>query len=148
MIDDGPERFRLLALADELKLGERVRVLGRLGRRAVAEAMQRCTIFALPSRDEAMGCVYLEAMATAKPIIACRHQGIEEIVRHGENGWLIQPGNLEEMVEALSILLKDRALRKRIGTHARKTITEGLTLRHHAEHLNRVYRECLGGVGR
>jgi teichuronic acid biosynthesis glycosyltransferase TuaC len=144
IIDDGPERSRLVALSHELKIAERVEVRGRQSRRAVAEAMQRCIVFALPSQDEAMGCVYLEAMATAKPIIGCRHQGIEEIVRHGENGWLIQPGNLQEMVAAVIVLLKNNALRKRIGLEARQTIVEGLTLQHQAARLNRLYRECLG----
>lgn len=143
IIDDGPERSHLVALAHELKIAERVKFHGRQNRQFVAEAMKRCTIFALPSRDEAMGCVYLEAMATAKPIIGSRGQGIEEIVRHGENGWLIQPDNLQEMAQALDILLENAPLRKQIGKEARKTIIERLTLQHQAARLSQLYRECL-----
>lgn len=143
MIDDGPERSRLQALARELKIAERVEFLERQSRGVVAEAMQQCSVFALPSRDEAMGCVYLEAMASGKPIIGCRGQGIEDIIRHGENGWLIQPDNLDDLTRALSALLKDDALRKRIGLEARKTIIDGLTLDHQRAHLNQLYRECL-----
>jgi glycosyltransferase involved in cell wall biosynthesis len=106
--------------------------------------MKRCTIFALPSTDEAMGCVYLEAMATARPVIGCRGQGIEEIVRHGENGMLIEPDNLQEMVKALDTLLPNAPLRKQMGIKARQTITEGLTLQHQAERLSTLYRQCLG----
>ena len=144
IVDDGPERPRLVALSHELKIAERVEFFSRQSRQAVAEAMRRCTFFALPSRDEAMGCVYLEAMATGKPIIGCRQQGIEEIVHHGENGWLIQPGNLQEMVQAITVLLKNSPLRKRIGLEARKTIVGGLTLKHQAARLNRLYRESVG----
>ena len=144
IIDDGPERSHLAALAQELNIAERVRFFGRQPQQFVAEAMQRCTIFALPSRDEAMGCVYLEAMATAKPIIGCHQQGIEEIVRHGESGWLIQPDNLEEMIKALDILLANPPLRKQMGREARQTIIEGLTLQHQAARLSQLYRECLG----
>lgn len=143
IVDDGPQRSHLAALACELKIAERVKFLGRHNRRFVAEAMKRCTIFALPSHDEAMGCVYLEAMATAKPIIGCRQQGIEEIVRHGENGWLIQPDNLQEMVQALDILLENAPLRKQMGMEARKTTAEKLTLRQQAASLSQTYRECL-----
>lgn len=143
IIDDGPERSHLAALADELEIAESVKFLGRQNRGFVAEAMKRCTIFALPSRDEAMGCVYLEAMATAKPIIGCLEQGIEEIVRHGENGWLIQPDNLQEMVNALDTLLADASLRKQLGQKARQTTVESLTLQHQAARLNQLYRECL-----
>ncbi|HEV2827544.1 MAG TPA: glycosyltransferase [Pyrinomonadaceae bacterium] len=148
IIDDGPERSRLVALSHELKIAERVEVVGRQSRRAVAEAMQRCSVFALPSQDEAMGCVYLEAMATGKPIIGCRHQGIEEIVRHGENGWLIQPGNVQELAQAIAVLLRNKALRKEIGLEARRTIIGGLTLKHQAARLNRLYRECLSSADR
>lgn len=144
VVDDGPERSHLVALAHELKIAERVKFSGRHNRQFVADAMKRCTIFALPSRDEAMGCVYLEAMATAKPIIGCRQQGIEEIVRHGENGWLIQPDNLQEMVKSLDILLENAPLRKQMGMEARKTTIEKLTLQHQAASLNQLYRECLG----
>jgi glycosyltransferase involved in cell wall biosynthesis len=144
IIDDGPQRSHLAALAQELGIAERVKFHGRQNRRFVAEAMKRCTIFALPSTDEAMGCVYLEAMATAKPIIGCRGQGIEEIVHHGENGRLIQPDNLQEMVQALDILLANAPLRERMGMKARQTITEGLTLQHQAARLSALYRECLG----
>jgi teichuronic acid biosynthesis glycosyltransferase TuaC len=147
IIDDGPERSHLMALARELEIAERVSFSGRQNRQFVADAMKRCTIFALPSHDEAMGCVYLEAMATARPIIGCRQQGIEEIVRHGENGWLIQPGNLQEMVTALDILLENASLRKRLGSEARKTTVESLTLQHQAARLNQLYRECLGLAG-
>src|ERR1051325_536741 len=144
IIDDGPEHSHLLAPARELKIAEKVKFFGRQSRSFVAEAMKRCTIFALPSRDEAMGCVYLEAMATARPIIGCRQQGIEEIVRHGESGWLIRPDNLREMVVALDTLLANVPLRKQMGTKARQTIVEELTLQHQAARLNSLYRECLG----
>jgi glycosyltransferase involved in cell wall biosynthesis len=147
IMDDGPQRSHLATLAEELKIAERVEFLGRQNRQAVAEAMKRCTIFALPSRDEAMGCVYLEAMATARPIIGCRQQGIEEIVRHGENGWLIQPDNLNEMVKALDTLLENPPLRKQMGIEARKTTVENLTLDQQAARLSQTYRQCLELAG-
>ena len=43
--------------------------------------MRRATVFALPSRYEGLGCVYLEAMSAGKPVIACQGQGIEEVIR-------------------------------------------------------------------
>jgi len=143
IIGDGPEQARLSALAKELGVFDKVRFLGRQSRREVAEAMKRCTVFALPSCYEALGCVYLEAMATAKPVIACRGQGVEEIIRHGENGWLVRSDNLQDMVQALSTLLGDACLRNRLGQEGRRTVVEGLTLTHQAERLSRVYRECL-----
>jgi glycosyltransferase involved in cell wall biosynthesis len=143
VIGDGPDEARLAALAQELGIRERVIFPGRTNRQGVADAMKRCSVFALPSSDEALGCVYLEAMATAKPVIACRDQGIEEIIRDGENGLLIEPDNVGQLAGALDTLLKDASARERIGERARKTTLEGLTLTDQARHLNEVYRECI-----
>jgi glycosyltransferase involved in cell wall biosynthesis len=108
----------------------------------VAEAMRQCTIFVLPSRYEGLGCVYLEAMASGKVAIGCYGQGIDEIIRHGENGWLILVDGVTELVEGLKTLVADNNLRSRIGETARKTILSGLTLSHQAEKLMSIYERA------
>ena len=120
------------ALAQDLGISDRVHFLGRRSRSEVAEAMRNCTIFALPSRYEGLGCVYLEAMASGKPAIACHGQGIDEIIQHGNNGWLIPVDGLEELVQGLQLLLGDAELRTQIGQAARQTILDKLTLAHQA----------------
>jgi glycosyltransferase involved in cell wall biosynthesis len=143
VIGDGPEYSRLQALTQELQIAERVRFLRRQPRQQVALAMRRCTVFALPSRYEGLGCVYLEAMAAGKPVIGCRGQGIAEIIQHGSNGFLVGPDNERELTLALAMLLRDEARRRNLGTAARDTILERLTLAHQAENLARIYRECV-----
>jgi teichuronic acid biosynthesis glycosyltransferase TuaC len=105
--------------------------------------MRRCALFALPSRYEGLGCVYLEAMSTEKAVIACRGQGIDEIIRHGSNGWLIDPGNLQDLIAALSVLLQNLQLRRQIGEAARRTTLQSFTSAHQAAHLATLYRECV-----
>ncbi len=143
IIGDGPELLRLQALAQELQVSGRVPFLGRQSRRQVADAMRRCTVFALPSRYEGLGCVYLEAMSAGKPVVGCREQGIAEIVRHGQNGFLVGPDNGKELTLALGMLLRDAQLRRNLGTAARDTILDRLTLEHQAESLARIYREVV-----
>ena len=143
IIGDGPERGRLQALAQQLHIGDRVRFLGRRSRQQVASAMQQCTLFALPSRYEGLGCVYLEAMASGKPVIGCRGQGIEEVVEHGTNGWLVGPDDVKELRDALSTLLSNTALRRFVASQARQTILDEFTLTHQADHLRRIYQECV-----
>ena len=142
LIGEGADRERLLALSNDLGLGEQVRFLGRRNRREVAEAMRNCTIFVLPSRNEGLGCVYLEAMACAKPVVACYGQGIDEIVQHGSNGWLIPADGLEELIQGLRTLLANAELRARIGESARQTIADRLTISHQAEALHKIYMEA------
>jgi len=142
IIGDGSERSRLQHLTRELNISERVRFLGLQSRHQVAEAMHRCTVFALPSRYEGLGCVYLEAMSAGRPVIGCRGQGIAEIIQHGSNGFLVGPDNERELTLALAILLRDEARRRALGAAARDTILERLTLAQQAESLVRIYREC------
>jgi teichuronic acid biosynthesis glycosyltransferase TuaC len=143
IIGDGPERARLQQLARELRIEDRVHFLGRRPRSEVAAAMQECALFALPSWYEGLGCVYLEAMSAERPPIACHGQGIEELIRHGENGWLIEPKNLGDLTTALQVLLSDQPLREKLGRNGRQTILQGCTLAHQAGRLLSIYRECL-----
>lgn len=142
IIGEGPERSRLEQLARELNLGNRVSFLGRRSRLQVAEAMRQGTMFVLPSRYEGLGCVYLEAMSTGKPVIGCRGQGISEIIQHGSNGFLVGPDNDRELALAIAMLLRDGNRMRSLGIAARDTILEGLTLDHQAERFLRIYREC------
>jgi glycosyltransferase involved in cell wall biosynthesis len=143
IIGEGPDRERLESLSSDLGLGDKVRFLGRRSREQVAEAMRRCKLFALPSRYEGLGCVYLEAMCCGKAVIACRGQGIEEVIESGINGWLVTPDDLQELTDALLALLRERDLRSKMGEAARDTILQGYTLEHQAHRLSDTYRECL-----
>ena len=142
VIGEGPEEKTLRERAAELGVAKNVVFRGRQDRRAVAEACRRCTIFVLPSEYEGLGCVYLEAMSSAKVAIGCTGQGIEEVIRHGETGWLIPPGARTELIAGLRTLLRDTELRTRIGAAARKQILQSFTLRHQAQRLLEIYREC------
>jgi len=143
IIGDGAERAHLEGLVLELKIADRVRFLGRQSRQQVAAAMRRCSVFALPSRYEGLGCVYLEAMSTGRPVIGCRGQGIAEIIQHGTNGFLVGPDNERELTLALGMLLRDDIRGRNLGAAARDTILERLTLAHQAEMLARIYREAI-----
>jgi teichuronic acid biosynthesis glycosyltransferase TuaC len=144
VIGDGPELQHLQDLAGQLGLEGKVRFHGRQPRQQVADAMRRCTVFALPSRYEGLGCVYLEAMACGKPVVGCRGQGIAEVIRQGSNGYLVGAGNDKELALVLGILLRDQERRDNMGRAARDTIVERFTLSQQADNLARIYRECAG----
>ncbi len=143
IIGDGSEGSRLQELARELRIADRVHFLGRRPRAEVSAAMKECALFALPSWYEGLGNVYLEAMSAERPAIACRGQGIEEVIHHGENGWLIEPENLTDLTAALHALLSDQLLREKLGRNGRQTVLQGYTLAHQASRLFSIYRESL-----
>lgn len=141
IIGEGVERVRLERLSSNLGVANKVRFRGRRSRVQTAEAMRDCRIFALPSSYEALGCVYLEAMAAARPVIGCRGQGIEEIIRHGKNGILLATGEIRELVAAITLLLDNPKLREQMGQAAQETVQSGFKLEYQAEELNRIYEE-------
>jgi len=141
IVGDGHEREHLEQLTRQLNVDDRVRFLGRKSRRELADAFRRCTLFVLPSYYEGLGCVYLEAMASERVAIGCRGQGIEEIIRHGINGWLSDPRSVGDLASGLARLLSDSNLRSTIATRGRLTILQGLTLAHQAARLVAIYGE-------
>ena len=143
IIGEGSDRARFEALARELGIAQRVQFEGRKSRAEVADAMRDCSVFVLPSRYEGLGCVYLEAMACGKPVIACRGQGIDEIIEHRKNGWLIPVDGLDELAQGLSTLLQSPDLCSRLGAAARETILNGLTLSDQAQRLAQIYGEAI-----
>jgi glycosyltransferase involved in cell wall biosynthesis len=143
IIGEGPERGNLIQLAEKLGISSQVRFLGRVGRQAVARAMQSCAVFVLPSSYEGLGCVYLEAMSCGKPAIGCFGQGIEEVIDHDENGLLVPPGNEVALSNALLAVLQDANLRHRLGTAARDRILQRHTLERQAQQLAELYREVV-----
>ncbi len=74
---------------------------------------QSAYMLVLGSENEPFGRVLVEAMACGVPVIASRGGGVPEIVRHGQDGLLVTPGNVDELAEAMERLLEDKTLRKR-----------------------------------
>jgi teichuronic acid biosynthesis glycosyltransferase TuaC len=143
IIGEGRYRAQFEGLAHELGIARQVQFVGRQSRTSVAEAMRNCSVFALPSWDEGLGCVYLEAMSSGRPVIACQGQGISEIIEHGKNGWIIPKDGLEQIAQGLTVLLGSPEVSARIGVAARQTILEKLTLSHQAERLATIYRSAI-----
>lgn len=79
-------------------------------------------IFVLPSLSEGLGVSILEAMAMGKPVIASNVGGIPEIITHGENGYLVSPGDAADLASAIICLIKNVYLRKSLGHKGRERV--------------------------
>jgi len=121
IIGDGEDKYRLLDLVLRYGLEEKVEFLGYLDNNQVIEHLKYSHIFSLPSYEEGFGVVYLEAMAAGLPVIGIQDQGISDIIRNSENGFLVQPQQVEPIVEILRLLCSDGEFRKLIGNNGRKT---------------------------
>jgi|YelNatPaOPRAMG01_1025707.scaffolds.fasta_scaffold07761_7 glycosyltransferase involved in cell wall biosynthesis len=113
---DGPLRAELAAKVQGLGLAARVRLLGH--RSDVPALLQSCDVFALPSLFEGLPLAVLEAMAAARPIVACDIAGVREAISDGETGLLVRPGHPDELARAIRTLLSDPPLSRRLGRQA------------------------------
>jgi glycosyltransferase involved in cell wall biosynthesis len=104
-------------LQNELVGHPRVHLLGV--RQDIPELLSCCDIFALASRWEGLPLAVLEAMAAGMPIVATSVGCVPEIVQHEKSGFLVHPGNQEELVTALRLLGQSATLRRKMGEEAR-----------------------------
>lgn len=115
---DGPVRAELAAKVNELALADRVLLTGRLTRDEVASLMHTAEVFVLPSRLEPFGIVVLEALKAGCPVVVSSRGGAQEIVRDGQQGFLVDPFNATAMAAAIRRLLGDAKLRRCMANEA------------------------------
>jgi len=141
---DGVEHAQLQALARNL-LGEaNVHFIGRADRQKAVSLFTGCSFFVLPSRQEPLGIVNLEAMAAGKAVVASRTGGVPEIVVDGETGLLAPPADVPALAAALRKLAGDAALRERLGRAGRERV-KNFTWESVAAAYRGVYDAALAG---
>lgn len=112
---DGPERGMLINLVGQLDLGDRIQFVGAVSAEDVVRHMKSATLIVVPSIEEDLGIVNLEAMASGLPIIASNVGGIPDIVKDGVNGFLVNPRDVQGIADKVISLLRDKKLRVRIS---------------------------------
>jgi teichuronic acid biosynthesis glycosyltransferase TuaC len=128
IIGDGPERVTLEGLAARLGVADRVDFRGQLAPEQAIEQVRECTLFAMPSTEEAFGVAYIEAMAAGVPAIGCRGEpGPEEIAAAGDGFLLVPPGDIERLTQRIDELLSDPQRLREAGIRARETVTANFT---------------------
>ncbi len=124
VVGTGPERGRLEERARSLGISARVELAGHVPFDRLAAEYRRADVFCLPSRQEGFGIVFLEAMAAGLPIVAARAAAVPELVREGETGALVPPGDAPALAAALRTLLQDPAERRRLGEGGRRRVLD------------------------
>jgi len=123
VIGDGPERGALEQLARDLEVD--VEFAGQLEHEAALEAARRCSLFVMPSIDEAFGVAYVEAMAAGVPAIGSMGEpGPQEI---GDGLVLVPPGDVEALAAQIDELLAEPRYLHELGHQARDTVVRHFT---------------------
>jgi len=137
---DGPLEQDLKRKALEMGISDNIIFLG--WRDDVAKIISIYDIFVLPSLNEGMGRVLVEAMALGKSIVATNVGGIPDLVIHGKNGFLVPPKNPKELAKYIQVLLEDKDKREKMGL-AGKEMAYNFTSERMVEKIANLYKKLL-----
>lgn len=98
-------------------------------------------LFALPSRGEGFGFVYLEAMARGKPVIGGAHGGAPEVIQDGKTGYMVQHGDVAQLATSIDTLLANPELAKHMGARGRERIEKEFRFSVFAKGFKKILRE-------
>jgi glycosyltransferase involved in cell wall biosynthesis len=143
---EGPSRGQVEGLVRDLRLDDRVRLLGDVAHDAVPGVLQDADIFALPSTWEGFGVSAVEASAMRLPVVASDVHGIPDVVVDGGTGLLVPPGNAAALAAAIERLARDGALRGRMGDAGRAFVEANYRWADNAALMERLYAEMTAGA--
>lgn len=127
---DGDDRPRLESRARASAAGGSIRFVGFVDRETLARLYSEAAIFALPSRGEGFGLVYLEAMAHRVPCLGSPHDAAGEVIEDGRTGVLVDPGNRQALGGAMVELLRNHGLRREMGERGYERLHARFTFEH------------------
>lgn len=124
LVGEGPEQSNLKNLASEFCLGNRICFHGQMTRDEVSRMMSETDIFIMTSSNETLGLVYLEAMAQGCITIGSKGEGIDGIIIDKDNGYLVNPNNINEIADCIESVSKmSKGIRCKIINNAYDTVS-------------------------
>ncbi|MDZ4310581.1 MAG: glycosyltransferase family 4 protein [Cypionkella sp.] len=135
VIGDGPQRAEVQAMFADLP-PNRLTWLGLQTQPQIAATLTQASAYIWPGCGEAYGLAYLEAQAAGVPVIAQRTAGVPEVVTDGETGFLTEPGDDAAAATAITRLLTEPALQRRMGQAARLRVQRDHSITGAAQRLN------------
>jgi glycosyltransferase involved in cell wall biosynthesis len=138
---DAGERERILHTVRDLGLEASVRLTGEASSAEVSDCLRTSDALLVPSLNEGLPTVVLEAMASGVPVVATDCGGVSEALTDGVEGFLVPPREPDALAAALARLWRDRELRDRMGRAGRRTATSRFALTRQIDEFQELYRE-------
>ncbi|MDI6780839.1 MAG: glycosyltransferase family 4 protein [bacterium] len=144
-IGDGELREKMEKDAKERGILDLLKITGWLNRKNVYPLLWQADVFVMTSLWEGLPNALLEAMAAGRPVVATDIIGNRDVVSHGETGFLAK--NMNEFTDYLCLLIKDSALRKKMGINARKKIEQEFLIARMIKQIEELYQTTLKEQG-
>ena len=145
MVGDGPDRVLLEQRARELGVTRDMIFLGY--QEDVAPFYAAFDALVLPSGNEGTPVTVIEALAAELPVVATRVGGVPDVVRDGEDGFLVEAGATDDLAERLGRLARDPALRARMGKKGRERVLPRYAVERLVDDVDELYRSLLSAGG-
>jgi len=145
-VGDGDDLERLKSKAGALGIAESVVFPGFVTDRELTAFYRDAVAFAMPSRGEGFGLVYLEAMSHGLPCIAAADDAAGEIIEDGQTGFLIRQADRAALVDRLVRLLEDGELRARMGAAGRRRLHDRFSYARFSENMLSLINGAADGV--
>lgn len=142
IVGDGIDKINLEKQVKELGVSDNVRFTGRILPPDLVEIYKVGDVFATASETETQGIVLIEAAAMGLPLIAVDAGAVSEVCQNGKNGVLCQPGDINEMAEAMRKLLTDSRLREKYGKASLK-IAKTHDINHTLARFEEIYQAAI-----
>jgi glycogen(starch) synthase len=136
---EGDLRIELEQQSVRLGLEQQVQFLGRVSHQEVYRLLNQATLLLVPSRYEPFGLVALEAAQMARPVVASRVDGLEEVVVHGETGLLVKPDDSDALADAILALLDHPATSMEYGRKAKQRAERQFNFARFVDAYNALY---------
>jgi glycosyltransferase involved in cell wall biosynthesis len=145
MVGDGPDRGSLEQRAHELGVARDTVFLGY--QEDVSPFYAAFDALVLPSGNEGTPVSVIEALAAERPVVATRVGGVPDVVRDGEDGFLVEAGATADLADRLARLARDPALRARLGKQGRERVLPRYAVERLVDDIDRLYRSLLSAAG-
>ncbi len=145
MVGDGPDRDEVETRAHELGVVRHCLFLGYQD--DVAPFYAAFDALILPSGNEGTPVSAIEALASGRPVVATRVGGVPDVVRDGEDGFLVAPGDIDALADRLARLAADPDLRSRLGSAGRARVVPRYSVERLIDDVDELYRSLLAAKG-
>ncbi len=145
-VGDGPLRGAIETRINELRLGSRVSLAGSLPSAEVLEMYKSAEVVVLASFSEGVPVVLMEAMAAACPVVATRVGGVPELVKNGQTGVLVAPGDVRELSQAIRWVLDNPEQARQLGVNGCAFVRRQFDLEIGVDQLVKLFERSLDVV--
>ena len=143
IVGDGVDRSALEQMSQELGIADNLEFVGYKSQSEVRSLLMKADIFVLPSFAEGVPVSLMEAMAAGLPVVSTRIAGISELVEDGHSGYLVPPGDVQQLADKIEKLYLHPDLRQSFGQKGRKFVQKNFDISSESARLSKIFETSL-----